>query len=345
MQEILDRPAEEHRSGPSGVLGREEPSLADPTVSIIVVNWNSGNDLGECLQSIEHAARDGPGFVEIIVVDNASSDSSLSGVEHTMLNVRTILNTNNVGFAAASNQGAALARGEYLLFLNPDARLRTNSLTAPVQYMQQPGSENVAVCGIRLRDREGSVSRTCGQRPTFRRVLWTTLGLSERLPHVFAGITMATWDHGVTRDVDHVIGAYYLIRRSVFELLGGFDNRFFVYYEDLDLSLRVLRSGFRIRYLADVEAIHEGGGASKRVKATRMFYVSRSRIQLAWKYLPCPQAAAITLAALLVEPPARALFSIGARDGESLKHTVNGTTKLWRDFLTSPGVYISRECL
>jgi GT2 family glycosyltransferase len=135
--------------------------------------------------------------------------------------------------------------------------------------------------------------------------------------------------------VDHVIGAYYLIRRPLFEEMGGFDTRFFVYFEDLDLSLRVAKAGWQTQYLACAAAYHEGGGSSKRIKATRLFYACRSRIQMAWKHLPRVQAIGIAAAVLAIEPTVRVVESVARRDVQNAASVVRGTLQLWRWVMTT----------
>jgi len=120
---------------------------------------------------------------------------------------------------------------------------------------------------------------------------------------------MTDWDHSVNRDVDHVIGAFYLIRRHAFETVGGFDERFYVYLEDLDLSKRIYDNGWKIRYLAEANCYHKGGGTSESVKATRLFYFLRSKILYGFKHLKPVSAFILLTATLVVEPLTRLVFS------------------------------------
>ena len=128
------------------------------------------------------------------------------------------------------------------------------------------------------------------------------------------------WRHTSTRQVDHVIGAFYLVRRSLFDSLNGFDERFFVYLEDLDLSLRVHRAGWRCVYYTGAQAFHAGGGTSRQVKAARLFYALRSRLLYGFKHFSPPQAWIVLGVTLLLEPVPRLLLSLwrgslaGARD-------------------------------
>jgi GT2 family glycosyltransferase len=149
---------------------------------------------------------------------------------------------------------------------------------------------------------------------------------------------MDDWDHGSTRDVDHVIGAFYVIRRALFEAMRGFDaGRFFVYLEDLDLSLRVRRAGWRSVFLAEEGAparvFHQGGGTSEQVKAHRLSYALHSRIRYGYKHFGWPAATVLLLATLLAEPAARLGLALSRRSWKEAGETVVGYALLWRALL------------
>ena len=137
----------------------------------------------------------------------------------------SLRNGENRGFGAACNQGAMIARGEYLLFLNPDAVLEGDSIAGAVGAMSSSDRGNIGVCGIQLKDDSGSVARSCARQPTVWHFVAAGLGLDRVFPA--ASYAMRDWEHDGTRVVDHVIGAFYLLRRDVFNAMGGFDERFF----------------------------------------------------------------------------------------------------------------------
>jgi hypothetical protein len=141
---------------------------------------------------------------------------------------------------------------------------------------------------------------------------------------------MEEWDHTTTRDVDHVMGAFYLVRRRLFEQLHGFDERFFVYLEDLDLSIRVRDAGYRIVFLAEARTFHKGGGSSERVKATRLFYSLHSRIQYGFKHFGRLPAAALLAGTLVLEPPIRVAVALATGAPADAFHTLRATAQLWR---------------
>lgn len=257
----------------------------NPNLTIIIVNWNAGSQLADAVSSITQYHH---GLVSsVIIVDNASTDNSLVQVEalqNLPFKLHIVRNTNNRGFGAACNQGAILAASEYLLFLNPDTRLFEDSLTKPIWFMQQPSNYGVGICGIRLVDEEGNASTSAARFPTLRIMAGKILGLTKFFPRVFPAHLRTSYDLHENGSVDQVIGAFFLIRKSVFERCSGFDERFFVYFEEVDLSLRAKQLGYSSYFLSEVAAFHKGGGCSERVKAARLFYSLRSRILYAQKH-------------------------------------------------------------
>jgi GT2 family glycosyltransferase len=302
---------------------------ATPALDIVIVNWNTGDQLRACLESIAGAQSDACRIQRVVVVDNASSDGSADGLEAIPLPLVLLRNAANRGFAAACNQGAAGSRADYLLFLNPDTRITAESLARPVAIMERPASAQVGGCSIQLVDEQGVVSRTCTRRPTPAHFAVKMLGLDTLFPRRFSSHFMQEWDHGESREVEHVIGAFYLIRRPLFEALAGFDERFFVYLEDLDLSVRVHQAGSRIRYLADARAFHRGGGASEQVKARRLSYALRSRNLYGFKHFGLAAALLLTAGTLLLEPFARIALAVAKRSPSAVKETLGGYAALW----------------
>ncbi len=300
-----------------------------PTLDICIVNWNTGPLLRECLASIAEASAEGLVLSPVIVVDNASADGSADHIETLGLPVRLVCNPTNRGFAAACNQAAKGSHADYLLFLNPDTRLFRDTLSQAVGFLERQASPEVSIVGVQLVDAQGSLSRTCSRFPTPGSLVAKALGLDRILPTLFPPGMMTDWDHAETREVDQVMGAFFLIRRSVFEALAGFDERFFVYFEDLDLSLRARRAGFRSVYLAEARTCHRGAGSSDRVKATRLSYSLGSRILYAFKHFHRLSAIMVLVATLVVEPATRAVLAILRGSRSELCDTARGYCMLW----------------
>lgn len=302
-----------------------------PSLDIIIVNWNSGQQQRDCLESIVTAKRDGFTLGRVVVVDNASSDGSLDGLDTLSLPLNIIRNPVNRGFGAACNQGAAQCDAEYLLFLNPDTRLFEDSLVVPLAFMEDEINQDVGICGIQLVDEKRHVARTCARFPSLSRFAAQAIGL-DKLPGLRgAGVHMAAWDHLSSRSVDHVIGAFFFMRRAVFEGLIGFDERFFVYLEDVDFSLRAKQAGWRTVYLAGAQAFHQGGGTSRQVKAKRLFYSLRSRLLYGFKHFPSLYAWGLFGLTMLVEPISRTLFSLLRGGVQDVHNTWRGYGILYRE--------------
>ncbi|MBU1730692.1 glycosyltransferase family 2 protein [Patescibacteria group bacterium] len=301
-------------------------------MDVVLVNWNAGPQLAEAVTSI---AQHHHNLVSsVIIIDNASIDDSLAQVEAFTglpFQLQIIRNADNRGFGAACNQGAAVATEDYLLFLNPDTCLLADSLSVPLSFMEQPENTGVGICSIQLLDESGRVARSCARFPSLGIFLAQVLGLNK-LPWFRSwGTHMSEWDHAKTREVDHVIGAFYLVRRSLFESLGGFDERFFVYLEDLDFSLRARQAGWRTVYLTEAQAFHAGGGTSRQVKARRLFYSLRSRLLYGFKHFSKLNAWLLLLITITVEPCTRLALALLRRSSGEASNTLSA----YRMLLTS----------
>jgi len=295
-------------------------------LDIVIVNWNAGPQLYECVESV--LAHDEGQVARIIVVDNDSRDGSadlLKGLSR----VQVLHAGDNLGFAAACNVGAAKCFSPYLLFLNPDTRIEAGSLQRPLTFMERSENAGVAICGIQLVDEQNAVSRTCARFPTLRRLSASALGLNKLPGFRGVGMGMSNWDHESSRRVDQVMGAFFLIRRVVFNATGGFDERFFVYFEEVDLSRRATLAGWDSWYLADAQAFHAGGGTSRQVKARRLFYSLRSRLLYGFKHFPTWQAWVLVALTGLVEPLTRTAWCLIRKDMTGVRNTWAAYRMLW----------------
>ena len=313
------------------------------SLDVVVVNWNAGDDLRACLGSIPAALDASFELRRVVVVDNASSDGSLAGLDHQGLPLSVIRNAGNRGFGAACNQGARAGGAEFLLFLNPDVRLLGGSLAVPLAHLARPEAADVGVSGVQLEGEGGRVARSCARFPRAATFLWTATGLDRLLPALRLGYRMSEWDHAATRDVDHVMGAFYLVRRRAFEAVGGFDERFFVYFEDLDLSLRLARAGWRARYVADARALHRGGGTTRRIRGRALAYFLRGKLRYARKHHGRAGFLCAALSTLLVEPWCRALAALAAWRLGELRAVLAAYALLWVPEPRGGGADIERE--
>lgn len=301
-----------------------------PRLDIVIVNWNAGPLLEGCIASV--LASDCQGFAldRVVVVDNGSTDGSTAFLATAEPPLVLIENQANRGFAAACNGGAAGSAADYLLFLNPDTVLDRDTLSRAVTFMEAPENAGVDISGIRLRDEQGRTQRCCSRYPTPWLMVAHSLGLDRVLPRLVPSHFLTEWDHEDTRDVPQVMGAFLLIRRSAFERLGGFDERFFVYYEDVDLCFRAVQAGGRCVHNAAVSAVHVGGGTTDRIKARRQFYGARSRIQYAAKHFGPAGAVLAGLAGLVFEPLARMAQGAARGSRQQIADAAEGARLLWQ---------------
>jgi hypothetical protein len=294
-------------------------------VDIVIVNWNSGVQLNDCINSVKKFGL--PYAINTIVVDNGSTDGS-AAIANNMPNIKVIYAGKNLGFGKACNLGALNCKGDYLLFLNPDALIYQDTLSKVINFMQAPINVDVGICGVQLIDESGHASRSCTRFPTAMGFVFHSVGLDRFIPKL--GHFMAEWNHEQTRDIDHVIGAFFLVRRITFESLCGFDERFFVYLEDLDFSRRARMNGWRSIFMADAQAFHAGGGTSNQVKAKRLFYSLRSRLLYSFKHFSFLGACAVLLSTLLIEPLSRSTLALVRLSWPALKETWVGYALLWQ---------------
>lgn len=285
--------------------------MTEPLVDIVVVNWNSGEQLAAALASI---AAYGEGLVRsVVVVDNGSTDGS-SDLDRLDLPLAILRPGRNLGFGAACNLGAGHGDARILLFLNPDAELKSGVLAGAVAHLSAADGTRVGAVGVRLVDAEGDIHRHCARFPTWRSFVAQSLGLFRLGRGYFKPIPLLEFDHRTSRSVDHVMGAFYCMRRTLFEQLGGFDEAFFLYMEDLDLSKRIADAGYRIDYRADLVAYHKQGGTSDQIRARRFAHILSSNMIYVWKHRPLNEALLVSGVTLVGEPLSRAArFAIQGR--------------------------------
>ncbi|MGF1432401.1 glycosyltransferase family 2 protein [Kitasatospora sp. LaBMicrA B282] len=315
--------------------------IARDTVDVVIVNWNTGPALRACLRSIARTDRSVLPVGSVVVVDNDSRDGSVDCLTDQLpsdgptLTVRR--NHHNLGFAAACNQGAALRRtGDQLLFLNPDTELYPDTLRVVGEFLHGPAAAGVGICGARILDAEGRPGLSCSRFPTLRSTVGAMTGLDRLLPAVFPPRHLAPAELRRSGPVDQVIGAFFLIRRQLFEQLGGFDERYFLYYEEVDLALRARQHGWRSQYLAEARVHHIGGASSDQVRSRRLGHSLRSRTLYARRHWPRGQARLLVPLTLTVELPARLARAGWHRSWTELAETGGGFARYLR-WLTTGG--------
>jgi N-acetylglucosaminyl-diphospho-decaprenol L-rhamnosyltransferase len=307
------------------------------SLDIIIVNWNAGPQLNNCLESIVSAKRDSFKLGSVVVVDNNSTDGSINNLPQLDLPLIIIGNRENRGFAAACNQGAADSQSNYILFLNPDTLLFTDTLSNAINFMEQPLNGRIGICGIRLVDEFGENQISCARFPTARIMIGKATGLSKYFPQSFPDHLLHPAELSHNMHVEQVIGAFFLVRKELFFKLKGFDERFFVYFEEVDFSLRARYQGYMSYYLADTRMYHKGGGCSENDKGNRLFYSLQSRITYWLKHFTKIDCVVMISFIFTIEFIGRSFYALSRRSLLELNDTLAAYKKLiksiYRDVL------------
>lgn len=242
-------------------------------LSIIIVNYNVKEFILNLVNSIRKAAKNISS--EIFIVDNASDDGSVELISENFPEVNLIQNKKNVGFGVANNQAMKLATGKYFLIINPDTIVREDTLSKMIRFMDE--NPQVGISGCKVLNPDGSLQLACrrsfpGPWTSFTKVM----GLSNLFPKskLFARYNLTYLDENQTYEVDAVSGSFMMMRKDVYDKIGGFDPQFFMYGEDLDLCFRTQKAGYKVYYYHETEIIHYKGESTKRSKLdeTTVFY-------------------------------------------------------------------------
>ena len=248
-----------------------------PRVSIIIVNWNTGDLLRGCIGSVL-AETQVP--YEIIVIDNASFDGSVTMVASEFPQVRLIANSDNQGFAAANNQGLAIARGRYVLLLNPDTVVLDHAIDRVLSWLT--ARPEVGCVGCQVLEAPDVIQQTCFADPTPANLAITEFGLMRlaRWLPVFGRPWYRGWDRCSERAVDVVSGMFMLVPRAVLEAVGPLDDAFFVYAEEADWCRRIRKAGYACVFAPVAQIVHLDGGGKSTVQIKSRMHVQMQKSHL-----------------------------------------------------------------
>ncbi len=238
-------------------------------LSIIIVNYNGGQLVRDCLDRLWPELR--PGW-EVFLVDNASRDRSADGLERAYPGLSVIRNADNVGFARANNQAMRLATGAYVLLLNPDVAITRGATSTALAYLES--HPDVSILGPKILLPDGRLDPAARRSfKTPETYLYKVTGLSRVFPRHrrFGRYYLSYLDEDAVADVDSIVGAFMLIRRSVIDAIGMLDERFFMYCEDEDWCWRAKQAGGRVVYHPGL-VVHHRKGSSTRTVPIRMAY-------------------------------------------------------------------------
>jgi GT2 family glycosyltransferase len=249
--------------------------MAVVDLSIIIVNWNTRQLLGQCLSSLSQSSNGMQ--LEVIVVDNNSKDDSVEYVAQHFPDVQIIRNNHNRGFAAASNQGLAIAKGRNILFLNSDTIIHKGALKAMVELLDN--NPEAGLCSCQLLNKDGSTQSNVYHFPSFRAMLqrYTALKYLGLFKSARDFYKMRDFSYDKIASVDFVMGAALMVKRKILEHIGNIDEKVHLYFEDTDLCYRIRQAGFKIYFTPNGQITHLGRASSSLLgshKTHAMFFKS-----------------------------------------------------------------------
>lgn len=244
---------------------------------IIIVSWNVSALLAACLRSV-YAQSVGPYSFEVAVVDNASSDGSVTMIRTQYPQAQLLANSANLGFTQANNLALADCKARYALLLNPDTKLTEGAIQNMLDYMEV--HPEVGMVGPRLVYSDGRPQPSRRRFPTLRMALAESTPWEWHFPHnrLARAYRLEDRSDDATQEVDWVTGACMLVRREIWEQVGAFDERFFMYSEELDWCRRIVAAGWHVVYLPTATVIHYEGASSGQVVAARSIRFNASKI-------------------------------------------------------------------
>ncbi len=287
------------RRPPSGMLkvpmtlrARSYPSAQSiqegsrPGISVVIVSYNVREYLDACLQSVFHAVQGLDLGLEVIVFDNASRDGTVQLLKPRWPQVTWMASDRNLGFGSGCNRGASVASNELLLFLNPDTLVSEDTFQVMWDFFSQ--REDVGVAGCKIVNRDGSLQLACKRSfPSPAVAAYKFMGLSSLFPksRVFGQYNLTFLDENATHEVDAVSGSFLCLRSDLYRQIGGYDEDFFMYGEDLDICYRVKLLGKRNYYHPKTQVIHFKGESAKSAPLRSFLYFYEAMLIFSRKHL------------------------------------------------------------
>ena len=250
-------------------ISMDKPQFSKRQVSIVIVSWNSRKFIEPCLNSILNQKGVNS---EIILIDNHSQDRTAEFVQQNFPQVKVISNAENLLYAAACNQGIKISNGDSILHLNPDTELQPDCLEKMARYLNaNPGT---AALGPQMITPQGEIQPSCRRFPGYLTLLWEFAGLSRLFPThpVFGSWRMGDFNFKEICEVDQPMGSALLVRKEVMEKMGGMDEGFPLFFNDVDLCYRIKNSGGKIIFFPEARVVHHVGASTGRRKIAKIYY-------------------------------------------------------------------------
>jgi GT2 family glycosyltransferase len=258
--------------------------IVRPDLSLIIVSWNVSNLLADCLDTLQLEPLRADGLiVEAIVVDSASSDGTVAMVTERYPQVRLLAQAENVGFTVGNNIGLKAASGRFLMLLNPDTLVIGDALAQLVKYVE--AHPDVGVVGPQTRNANGTIQSTRRRFPTLATAIFESTWLQPFAPRGVLNRFYATdiADDAIA-DVDWVQGSAFMVRREAYEQVGGLDEHYIMFSEEVDWCKRIKSVGWRVVYIGAAQIIHYGGQSTEQVTARKHIHFQQSKLRYFRKY-------------------------------------------------------------
>ena len=244
-------------------------------LSIVIVNWNTRDLLARCLESVLDNVRMLKGLnTETFVVDNTSTDGSAPMVRQQFPWVYLIENTKNLGFAGGNNQAIRQSTGRYVLLLNPDTEVMPDALERLVHFMEV--HPQAGAVGARILNPDGTLQTSCYPMPTLSREFWRLFHLDVLWP--YGSYHMTDWHTEESREIDVLLGACLLLRRTALDQVGLLDENYFIYSEEVDLCYRLQKANWRLYWVPQAQVVHYGGQSTQQVAAEMFMHLYKSKL-------------------------------------------------------------------
>jgi len=234
-------------------------------LTIVIVTYNNEANILQCLTSLKKYINNG----DILAIDNSSQDKTSRIVGKMFPKIKLIRNKKNVGFATAANQGSRISKGDYLLFLNPDTIVKEGCIEKMVSFLKK--KKDAAVVGCKVLNPDGTLQPSCGKFPTISNIILDRIPIINKL--FKTELIRQENFYNKEQDSDWMSGVFFIVRRDVFKKLGGFDEKYFLYVEDVDFCYRARNAGYKIYYNPKAKIMHYDMGKSqerKKFKAQQM---------------------------------------------------------------------------
>lgn len=296
-------------------------------MSVAIVTHNTCECLRACLESLEREAAS-----DVVVVDNASSDDTVEMVRAAFPRVKLLANKTNSGYGAGANQAIAIADAEYVLLLNADTQVQPGTLASLSDYLDQ--HPQAAIVGPRIVYPDGSPQPSCYPfpNPVDEFLRESTLQRWVRRVPVVRDRYLRTWSHDTSRIVPWVLGAALGIRTQAFEAVGGFDESFFMYSEEVDLAYRLRQAGWQVHFSPAVSVVHVGGASTTQVRAQMLVRLYESLFRFALHHYSAPKTLGLKLVVtyVMLRNMAHDVIALKRRPDGLDRHELSENLMAWR---------------